>query len=864
MMSHARLLAPLFAVLALAFSYAATFQAQAQAPKKTPPAKPPAGKAVAAPAAKSSPGEAHFKATIAPFLKQHCEACHGPKKQEGKLRLDTLSADFSPERARVWVEVMDKMNLGEMPPEDQPKPDAAAQQNVVKWIAAELRGAERAARGVHGRVVLRRMNRVEYANTIRDLLGMTFLPGESPVEFLPPDGRAEGFDKVASALMLDPSLLEKYYEVAQRIAEKAIVTGPPEFATQRTRFELEDTAKRNSIRYQCDEPGFHCREKDIVLMEGGTRSFDDLFYPGTKRKRIPIKGMYAVRARVGADPGERGEPVMMQISRDNAEGVLLKTAVTATEAEPQVYEVVMPLGVDGGEFGVRILNGTQFRVHTSAFGLMTQAIDKAGDAKDYAAIMRLKGRMLAEGILDGGAPNPKAVDIKKLPKLFVDWIEIEGPLYEQWPPKSHQALFFKGPDAPQDLGYAREIFTRFMPKAYRREVAKEEVEPIVELVKQELDRGTKFEEAIRVGLSAVLTSPSFVYLFEPSGPNQRKLKDHELATRLSYFLWSSMPDAPLLGLAASGKLRDKAVLEQQVDRLLADPKSKSLVDGFGSQWLRTDEFRNFKPDEKLYRAYNDALGAAMVTQTLAFFEHVLRNDLSVLSFLDSDFTLLNEPLAKFYGIEGVTGPEFRVVKLPPGSPRGGLLGQAGVMMRGSDGARTKPVTRGVYVREVLFNDPPDPPPPNVGEIEPNIQGKNLSVRDRLLAHQKIEACAACHRGIDSYGLALENFNVIGLWRAEQDGEDFKGNNRPKIDASGKLPNGKSYATFAEFKALLLQQDERLRRALAEKMFAYALGRPAEAADRSTIDAMTKAMVDGKDTFRSLIKGLVTSEAFHTK
>lgn len=805
------------------------------------------------------------------FLKANCTACHGPEKQEGKLRLDTLATDFSqPDAARQWVEVMDQLNRGEMPPDDRPRPDAAAQQQVVKWIAAEIRSAERKSRSSGGRVVLRRMNRTEYANTVRDLLAINFLPGESPLDFLPPDGKSDGFDKGSSALLLDPSLLDKYYEVAQRIAEKAIVIGPPPFETYRNRFELEDTAKRGSIRYQCSQPGFHCRENDVVLMEGGTRSFDDLFYPGTKvgnsrGKRIPIKGLYAVRVRAAADRAGKDEPVTMQVVREGGgEGVLLDTVVDAPESAPMVYEVILPLGLDGGEFSVRIGKPTRFRNYSQAYGHMERAIEKAGSEQDFAAIMRTRGRMLAEGVVSGSAPNPDVLDLTKVPKLFVDWIEIEGPLYEQWPPKSHEIVLGKDPNVARDATFVRSVFTKLLPRAFRRPVTSVEIDPFVKLVQQELDQGTKFEEAIRVGLAAVLTSPKFIYLFEPSGDNRRALSDHEFATRLSYFLWSSMPDEELSGLAAASELRVSKTLASQVQRMLKDPKASALVSGFGSQWLRTDEFRNFKPDERLYQNYNDKLGAAMVAQTQGFFEYVLRNDLPVTNFLDSDFTLLNERLAAFYNIPDVKGEEFRVVRLPADSPRGGLLGQAGVMMRGSDGNRTKPVTRGVYVREVLFNDPPDPPPPNVGEIEPNIQGKNLTVRERLLQHQQIEACAACHRSIDPYGLALENFNVIGQWRDSQDGENFRGGKRPAIDASGKLPNGEAFAGFAEFKSLLKQQHPRFRQALADKLLSYALGRPVEALDRPTIEQMTATATASDDSLRSLIQALVESETFRTK
>jgi hypothetical protein len=331
-----------------------------------------------------------------------------------------------------------------------------------------------------------------------------------------------------------------------------------------------------------------------------------------------------------------------------------------------------------------------------------------------------------------------------------------------------------------------------------------------------------------------------------------------------------MPDDELFLLARDETLRDAATLERQVDRMLADPKAEAFVNGFGAQWLRTGEFRTFRPDERIYPEYDDELGEAMVGQTLAFFREVLQHDRPVLDFLDSDWTMLNARLARFYGIEGVDGidevdgKEFRRVALPEGSPRGGLLGQAGVAMYGSDGTRTKPVRRGVYIREVLLNDPPDPPPPNVGEIEPNIRGENLTVRDRLIQHQQIESCAACHRTIDPYGIALENLNVIGGWRDVQDGEDFRGTNRPPIDAGGRLPDGRAFADFGEFKSALLEQRERFSRALAEKLLIYALGRPIEPSDRPTIDAFAVRLAERNYTMRSLLKGIVSSRAFVTK
>jgi len=298
--------------------------------------------------------------------------------------------------------------------------------------------------------------------------------------------------------------------------------------------------------------------------------------------------------------------------------------------------------------------------------------------------------------------------------------------------------------------------------------------------------------------------------------------------------------------------------------MIDDPKSRALVDGFAAQWLKTDEFLEFTPDRKIYRDFDPALRQHMVGETLAFFAEILRRDLGVVNFIDSDFATLNEPLAKFYGLKGVVGERFRRVRLPENSPRGGLLGQAGIHLRGSDGVRTKPVNRGAYIRDVLFNDPPDPPPPNAGEVEPNIKGERLTVRERLLQHQQIESCASCHRGIDAYGLALENFDVTGAWRTHQNGEEFRGDNTPLIDASGKLPNGRAFADFEEFKSLLLQQQDRFRRGLVEKLFLYALGRPTTPADRGAIDEVLAEMADRGDSLRAAIKAIVSTQLLQTK
>lgn len=817
----------------------------------------------AAPPAPSLANAQTFEKSVRPFFQAHCIACHNEKEASGKLRLDDLQPDFiTPGTAGKWIEVMDKLNLGEMPPEGEPRPEIVKLTEVARWIAAELRHAERSKQSTGGRVVLRRMNRAEYANTIRDLLKLEFLPGESPLDLLPPDGKAEGFDKISLALTLDPSLLDQYFDVASRIAEKALVDGPPPFPTKVMRYELEDTANNRAIRYICAQSGVICREKELVLMQGSTRSFGVMKYPGTKEE-IPVQGMYRIRVRAWGEPGEDGQPVIMRFRQNHPEEsqqLLLETEVTT---EPKIYEVTVPRDPKCGEYNVSIVNGANFQTTSRVGNDIRQEQQKAGTAKDYERVMRLQSRQQMEA-LTWGKPNPEAADTSKLRKLVVDWIECEGPLYDQWPPKSHQLVLFGGPEAKQDAQYIQAIFERLMKRAFRRPVTADEVAAVSGLVQEELAAGETFNDAIRAGMIAVLCSPKFLYIAEPSETQTpRPLNDWEIASRLSYFLWSSMPDEELFQLAESQQLRKPEVLKAQVNRMLADAKIKGFVRGFGGQWLRVEEFQAFTPDARLYKEYDAELGEAMVGEALAFFEEVLRNDEPVQSFIQADWTMVNERLAKFYGWDGVHGEGFCRVQVPKESQRGGVLGMAGVAMAGSDGNRTKPVHRGAYVREVLFNDPPDPPPPNAGEVEPNIRGENLTVRERLIQHQQIASCAACHKSIDCYGLALENFNAIGAWRTKQDGENFRANKAPAIDASGTLPNGESFQTFEEFRSLLLKQNDRFHRGLSEKVLTYALGRPLEPSDRGLIDQLAGRLAKEK-TLRSLLHGIVTSQTFLSK
>jgi len=812
-----------------------------------------------------------FNDEIAPALKAHCLKCHGPDKAEGRLRVDDLTADLAErDNALNWIEIRNAINLGEMPPEGEKPLPVEMIRAMSNWITRELRAAERARTSAGGRVLLRRMNRHEYTNTIADLLSMKFPTGESPLDVLPPDGTAEGFDKVSSALLVDPSLMTQYYQVARRIADRAIVDGPPEYPTETMRLEFEDIPDSGAIGYLVERLGMKPVPNGLQLVEGGTRSFGMLRYPGRRDNNVaPVNGFYRFTIRAGAARGADGTVPRILLSQghpDDDMRTVMEVDVTAPWDEPTEYSVTIPRDTLGSELSVRMLNEVSLYMGQRPGENFMRRNGELGKEGKFTETLRLDGRKVAEGWGgDRSTPDPEKLDVTRFPRVFLDYLEVEGPLYDQWPPKSHTTLLFRGDRGTEDLSYARQIFARFLPRAWRRPIADNEVEPILNVVQTELKNGESFHSAIRVGLAAALTSPKFLYLVEAStGSAPQTLNDFEIASRLAYFLWSSMPDDELFRAAASGGLSSPEQRSAQVDRMLADPKADRFVEGFARQWLRTNTFLNFTPDKYLYKEYDEKLADAVVREPLEFFRTILQEDLSALNFIDSDFLVINDRLARHYGIEDVDGEEFRKVAIPDGSPRGGLLAMAGVHQAGSDGIRTKPVSRAVYVREVLFNNPPDPPPPNAGEVEPNIKGERLTVRDRLLQHQQIEACAACHRSLDPYGLALENFNVIGAWRELQDGEDFRGNNRPPIVASGKLPGGQEFSGFEEFRQTLLEQDNRFRRALAERLLLYALGRPVEPTDDDTLNRAVADMSASNDSIRSLIKSLVSSEAFVTK
>tara|TARA_R110002072_G_scaffold302100_1_gene484004 strand:+ start:209134 stop:211743 length:2610 start_codon:yes stop_codon:yes gene_type:complete len=835
--------------------------------------------------------------TVQPFLKTHCYQCHDARKAQAGLRLDQLGSDFLADRnADVWKEVMDRINLGEMPPKEERQPQPVEFEPVIGWINASLREVELAATNAGGRIPMRRLNRVEYANSVRDLLHMDPQVLAPLVEDLPGDGKAEGYDRLGVALFFDQTQIERTLAAAERIAERAIVDAEPQQGLQRYKFEENPRVSKFRTRaksrfadtlVEVGPSGFEFINGGVRFVHGygnrprgnpwgrlGGTTFDEV---------ITQDGYYRIRIFAGASRGSRDEPISVQALYAASTPVELATEIPidAPLDAPKVHETVVFLrsGPDGIRRGVNFSfnditdlivstpeNNQLDRAVRDARDALRQANTQDGSKAEIAAATRTLEDVQARAAQWKGPLrhyNPKR-DYEDPPTIFVDWVEVSGPVLPEWPPQSHKSVLFDD-DERQDAAYIREVFARFLPRAYRRPVTDSEIDGVVTFVEQARDKDAGFHDAIRSGLARVLCSPGFLFIQEPTVDAQpRKLTDVELASRLSYFLWSSMPDETLFTLADAGRLHEPSVLMAQVNRMLDDPKAEAFVQEFAGQWLEVREFGSVMPASEYRDNYDADLEQSSRLEAYAFFREVLSQDLPVTSFLDSNFVMINERLARHYGIEGVEGSHIRRVDIEPQHHRGGVLGMAGLMTYLSDGTRTLPVRRAAWVKRQLFGDPPGNPPPDAGEIQPNTTGKNLTVQQRLDLHRHEPTCASCHRTLDPFGLALENYDAIGMWRTKANGEGFRSRNAPELDVSGIFPNGETFESLEDYKAGLLKRKDEFTRNLVKQVLTYALTRPVGYADHQTIDAITETVRQNEYRPRILINEVVRSELFQSR
>ncbi len=845
-----------------------------------------------------SPAASEYAKSVQPFIARHCLACHAAKTAKAGYRIDLLGSDFTaPSVAEQWKEVIDRINSGEMPPDDRPRPDAKQAAELVTWVNGRLREVELAAKNAGGRIPMRRLNRDEYANTVRDLLKLDELVVRPLTEELPADGLAEGFDRLGVALFFDQTQIERSLAVAKKLAARAIVTEPPKVNRLDYGFEF------HRIRPRPDKvpvfPGFKhtiprgandqiVHPKHIEFIQGGPtyrREYDGwgVVAHFAISKVVTQDGYYRFRIKAKVDnrgrtqankfklryalnsPIQVEEEVKLEPSGVTEAVLFLRGPANGEVKGPQVFNMLWnhteKAVITEPKYKRVFSNWTRLR------GLLERAATNRAPRTEVDALKKERREIEKQLNAWTGVANiyNPEMDLDKLPRLLLESIEIEGPIQEEWPPASHKTLFFAG-DERHDDAYVREMFARFLPRAYRRPVTGEEIDSVVAVVKdaQTADK-LSFHDAMRVGLQRVLCAPGFLFLEEPAGEQgkPRPLNDHELAARLSYFLWSTMPDDELFKLAAAGKLRDPTVVTEQVQRMLTDPKSEQFVTNFAGQWLSVRDYGSIKPAAE-YRDYDPPLEQASQQEPFAFFAEVLNNNLPITSFIDSDFLVINERLARHYGIAGVKGTEFRRVAIEPEHHRGGVLGMAGLMTYLADGTRTLPMRRGTWVLRELMNDPPNNPPPNAGEIQPNTSGKNLTVRQRLELHRRDEVCASCHAKLDPYGLALENYDAIGAWRERFNGEGFRGRNGPVLDVSGAFPNGRKFATLEEYKTGLMAEKDKFARALSIKMLTYALCRPVGYTDHSLVESLVGELKKNDYRIQSLIHAIVASEPFNTK
>jgi len=819
------------------------------------------------------PDAAGYASVVAPFLRRHCAECHAAAKPAGEFSVAAadLGTDFADPALRGrWREVVEVLNSHSMPPDDRPRPDAAATAAVVEWITVQAVAAELAGR--EASVVLRRLNRTEYANTIRDLVGVDFDTAGFPQD--PPAG---GFDNNGGALTMSPLQLELYLDAAEQILDRALVEGerPPAI---RWRFDPEPgSSDRNRVRLDPRNNPIVNGGRNTSEGEWGVIHHDSWDKTVNARDfRVPAAGIYVVRARVaGRRPSREAvvtsaaailEARRREQDAKNPDRARQHLAQYDTDLAhfrddpmydygPARLKLVVQLGSQPRTVAEFDVEGTADAPRIVEFPVRFTTAS-AGVTLSYAyAIPKVLENFWLQG-----------KDEFARPEALVDWMEIEGPVHDAWPPSAHTTILFPAPLAAEDpAAYARAVLERFMAAAWRRPVTAAEVEEKARLYDAAAAAGRSFVAGIKVPLTAVLASPDFLYLAEPRrGAVPEPLTSHELAVRLSYFLWSSQPDAELRRLADAGRLVDPAERRGQVERMLADPRADALVKNFAGQWLGLREVGANPPAADLFPQYDRHLEQSIVGESEAFFREFLAHDLDARGMIRSDFVTINERLGRFYGIPGVRGDAFRRVPVPPGVPRGGIVTQASILTITSNGTRTSPVKRGTWILKTLLATDPGLPVANAGEIAPQVPGiDKATVRQRLEIHRQLPQCARCHARIDPLGFALENYDAAGAWR-EREGFGYKGRvqrNDPVIDAGSRMPDGTPIAGVAGLQQALLDRDARFLESLAGHLATYALGRELGLADRPLVTGLVAAMREEGTTVRALVKAIVASDAF---
>jgi len=747
------------------------------------------------------------------FLKSNCYPCHDAAKQKGKLRLDDLSTDFTnPQIAEKWSEVAAKLTAGEMPPKEETQPAAKEVDRFVEYLTSQIRDGAAARMARRGPVQHDRLSRREYAHTVYDFLGVVF-DVEAPGAFHE-DPLWHGFDHIGALLATSPSHLDRYLGAADAVIDLA--------------FPDQETASK-TVRKSAGDGKRHL----LQLGEGW----------GAVDIRVP--GRYRIKVRASGLPAFTGRRPRLSLWHDRHKKPFAGIELSTPDPDPETIEIegLFP----AGHYHLRNHGRSQDHPNGSYKLFRNETVDAT------TPLAALQGGFLAS--------RTKLVDEQGrpvMPLLLIDWVEVEGPLTTEAIQARRAGLMPRKENDPAEL---RACLRRFAELAWRRPVADAELERYEKLVATEQSAGESFRAACRSALAGMLVARSFFNLEAGSpGENRARLNPHELASRLSYFLWSSMPDERLFDAARAGELTNREKLAREFNRMIADPKFDRFLDSFPRQWLQLHRVGMFQPDPDLYPDYDPWLQDSMVMETIASFTELFRRNLPLREAVDSNWTVLNSRLAIHYRLPPPATNGFVRVEMPPASGRGGLLTHASVLSLTSDGTRHRPVHRGAWLSEAILAHTPPPPPPNVNPIEP-ITGNRpkTTIRSQLKSHATDRTCISCHARIDPLGLAFENFDAIGRWR---DTERVRGGigADPVVDASGELPDGRRFANAVEFKRLLAA-DSRLAEAYVEQLATYALRRILTVDDRDLVRAIVQATRTDEHRIQSLVRALVLSELF---
>ena len=772
------------------------------------------------------------------FVKRNCTGCHNTGITSGGVNLANQDAGSFAKNREIWEHVAAKVKTGEMPPPGARKPAPDDVKAVTEWLEAEFARQDSAMKPDAGLVAARRLNRAEYNNTIRDLLAVDLPLSDN----FPQDQAAFGFDNISDALNLSSVLLEKYADAGE-VAVRTALFGPA---------KLKPAVTHYAMAIRLNDPRGKAAKVDLTNYDPTGLSSR---HSGHVVHRFPVDGEYSFRLVLNGHRPNQSMPAHVGLWIDSK--LVREAEVDATDLEGQIQDFRAP--VTAGEHLVSASYLKEFHGLPPIYG------GPEPSTRPPAALINPRGKLTEKDIetLRKFGTKIKTDAIETRVDHRFEAIDIGGPFNQESKPSTEslrRVLVCGHVSGRHTAQCPRMIVSQFAYRAFRRPLEPREAERYLALYQLARKQGDGFDEAIAAALEGVLVSPNFLFRIERQQPLAAKngvvpVSDYDLASRLSYFLWSSTPDADLLKAAAEHRLHTPAVQEAQVRRMLRDQRSRALVENFAGQWL---QFRNIdvvRPDAGKFPDFDENLRYSMRRETELFLENVVRQDGHVLDLLNADYTFLNERLARFYGIPNVTGPEFRRVDMSGTERGGGILAQGSILTISSYSTRTSPVLRGKWILENFLNAPPPPPPASVPALDDSKVGTTASLRQQMEAHRAAPQCASCHAKMDPMGFGLENLNAIGAWR-EQDG-------KIAVDAAGKLPDGRSFQGPKQLKQLMLGDKDAFFSAVSEKMLIYALGRGVERYDRQALRQI-RAGLAKDDHFSTLVLGVVNSLPFQMK